>query len=121
MRDTETACQSTPDKFADSLAYYKSQHRTIGCKLTHMLGVPMIALSVPMVLFNKRAAGQLQIFGWMLQLIGHYVFEGNKPVLLETKSPYTIVAALVFVAEEWRKVAKNEPLVELAPDPLIEP
>lgn len=113
--------ENISEKFNEHLEYYKSQHRTLGCKLTHMVGIPMIALSVPMVLINRKAAGKLQFFGWMLQFIGHFVFEHNKPVLLETKSPYTALAALVFVTEEWNKVLKNEPLIDSVPDPMIEP
>ena len=66
-----------------------------------MVGVPLLALSFPVALFNRRLAAQLQAVGWILQLTGHYVFEHNKPVFMEAADPLTAAAALVFVADEW--------------------
>lgn len=84
------------------LAYYRSQHRTLGCRLTHLLGVPLIAMSLPMLLFDRKKAVMLFTFGWFLQFLGHFVFEHNKPILLTRgRSPYTLLSALVFVGEEW--------------------
>ncbi len=88
--------------FDDRLQYYQSQHRTLGCKITHMVGVPIIALSFPVYLFNRRLANQMQQIGWSLQFIGHFVFEHNKPVFLQKRDPFTVLAAVVFVAHEWQ-------------------
>jgi hypothetical protein len=46
----------------------------------------------------------LMAIGYSFQIAGHYVFEKNKPVLLETKDPRVIPVALVFVAREWMRV-----------------
>lgn len=84
------------------LKYYRSQHKTLGCKITHLVGIPMIVLSLPMLLFDRRRAFSLFGLGWLLQFIGHYVFEKNKPIVLSARrSPYTLVSALIFVTEEW--------------------
>ena len=86
------------------LAFYRSQHRTAGCKLTHMLGVPMILYSLFTLPVNPRRAGKLQLAGWILQLLGHAGFEHNTPVILEIRRPTLFVAAVVFVAQEWKSL-----------------
>lgn len=97
--------------FHERLVYYKSQHRTVGCKVTHMIGVPMIAVSVVTFPFNRRLSIVLQVVGWIFQFVGHYVYEHNQPVLLRIPNPHlTITAALVFVWEEWQKFVAGEEL-----------
>jgi len=84
---------------------YQEQHRTVGCKVTHMFGVPMIYASLVVVFFSWPTALALFGVGWVLQFTGHYVFEKNRPVFLtDPKNPFTYIAALVFVAEEWWKL-----------------
>ena len=103
--------------FDERLKFYRSQHKTVGCKITHMVGVPMIAMSFPIALFNKRLAAQFQTIGWILQFAGHYIFEHNNPVLLKESDPLTAAAALVFVADEWSRAvsieSKKTPLLPL--------
>jgi uncharacterized membrane protein YGL010W len=80
-----------------------------------MIGVPMIAASVPTVFFFWPAAAGLFLGGWTLQFIGHYMFEHNSPVLMsDPKNPLTYISALVFVSEEWSKLLTGKPLVETA-------
>jgi uncharacterized membrane protein YGL010W len=99
------------EEFQSQLSYYRSQHRTTGCKVTHLFGVPMLAASVPLLLVSAKVASRFFVAGWALQLIGHYVFEKNKPVLFsEHGNPMILAAALVFVGENWAKVIKGEPL-----------
>lgn len=86
------------------LPYYSSAHRTDGCKISHMIGVPMIFASTIIFPFNKMRSAQLMIAGWILQFIGHSVFERNKPLLLEIKSPFLLIASLIFVSRLWIKV-----------------
>lgn len=90
------------------LKYYRSQHTTLGCKITHLVGVPMIFLSLAIFLFDRRRGLTLFGLGWLLQFIGHFVFEKNKPILLSSRrSPYTLLSALVFVTEEWLDTVKS--------------
>lgn len=90
------------------LKYYRSQHQTLGCKITHLIGIPMIAFSLPIFLLDRRRGLALFGLGWLLQFIGHYVFEKNKPIVFSSRrSPYTIMAALVFVTEEWMDTFKS--------------
>jgi len=99
------------EEFQRQLEYYRSQHRTTGCKITHLIGVPMLAASGPLLFFSFKAASRFFVAGWALQLIGHYVFEKNKPVLFsEHGNPMVVAAALYFVAENWGKLLSGEPL-----------
>ena len=87
--------------FENNFEYYCSQHRTLGCRITHMIGIPMLALTPVVWLVNRKAAGQLFKWGWALQMLGHYAFEHNKPVFLEMRNPFTLVSALIFVSGLW--------------------
>lgn len=100
------------DKFRAHMELYRHEHQTLGCKLTHMFGVPMIVASLPTVFFHWQAAIALFVVGWILQFVGHYVFEKNKPVLMaDPKNPFTYFAAFVFVSEEWGRLLTGKPLV----------
>ncbi|MBX9877477.1 MAG: DUF962 domain-containing protein [Candidatus Obscuribacterales bacterium] len=90
------------DEFQSQLAEYRRQHSTKGCRITHMIGVPLIALSIPVSFFNKRLATGMFVIGWIFQFIGHIVYQHNRPMFMtEMRSPATILAALTFVTEEW--------------------
>lgn len=68
----------------------------------------MIAFSLPVFLFDRRRGLALFGMGWVLQFIGHYVFEKNKPIIFSSRrSPYTLISALVFVTEEWMDTLKS--------------
>ncbi|MBI2810633.1 MAG: DUF962 domain-containing protein [Candidatus Melainabacteria bacterium] len=101
---------SSRDSVAQHLRFYKSKHRTKGCKITHMIGIPMIAIGWMCLPFSRKAFLQLHTGGWILQFIGHYVFEHNKPVILEVRDPKTVVSALIFTCEEWRRLLDGEEL-----------
>lgn len=99
--------------FEAQLNYYKSQHRTKGCKLTHMFGVPLIFLSIPTALFNWQSGLRMFAGGWALQFIGHYVFEKNNPVLFsEAGNPLVVVAAAVYVYDGWARLLSGRPLTD---------
>lgn len=98
------------------LDYYRSQHTTTGCKVTHLFGVPMIALAVPFLFINFRRGVTLFVAGWLLQFIGHYFFEKNRPVIVsEATNPLVPIAALIVVGQLWAKVLTGQPLTEPLP------
>jgi uncharacterized membrane protein YGL010W len=93
------------------LERYRAEHRTTGCRLTHMLGVPMIAAALPVLFFDWRWAAGLFIIGWALQFAGHRFFEHNRPVLLaDPSNPLTYFSALIFVTQEWAQVLRGRGL-----------
>ncbi len=108
--NTNAFALTATDKYEKRLAYYQSQHRTVGCKITHMIGIPIVALSVLMLFFRPRLAMQMHLVGWLLQFIGHYFYEHNKPVLLETKDPLILLAALQFCRDEWIRALEGRQL-----------
>jgi uncharacterized membrane protein YGL010W len=81
------------------IALYKDEHTTLGNKLTHMIGIPMIVAAVPTSLFNPLAGGSMFVAGWALQFAGHYVFEKNEPAFFS--DPYYLLVGPVWVATEW--------------------
>jgi uncharacterized membrane protein YGL010W len=76
-----------------------------------MFGVPLIALALPLIFFSWKLALASFVVGWVLQFIGHFVFEKNKPVLFQDPTnPITYFYALIFVGEEWAKVLTGRSL-----------
>ena len=57
---------------------YKAKHRHPLNKLTHSIGIPMIVISLPLLIFSWRWALALFVVGWILQFVGHAI-EGNQP------------------------------------------
>ena len=93
------------NSFQAHMELYRAEHRTIGCKVSHMIGVPMIVASFPILIFNWRWAIALFVIGWIFQLAGHRYFEKNRPVLTaDPGNPMTYFAAIIFVAQEWASV-----------------
>ena len=74
-----------PESFVDN---YKAKHQHPVNKLTHSLGIPMIAVSIPLVFFSWRWALGLFIIGWILQFVGHAV-EGNRAAFF--KNPLYLI------------------------------
>jgi uncharacterized membrane protein YGL010W len=81
------------------IALYESEHKHLGTKLTHMIGIPMIVAALPMAFVHTKAAAGLFVGGWALQYVGHYVFEGNKPAFYG--DPYYLLVGPLWVAAEW--------------------
>ncbi|HZS03802.1 MAG TPA: DUF962 domain-containing protein [Blastocatellia bacterium] len=104
-------------RIREHMELYRAEHRTVGCKVTHLVGVPMIAASFPMLLFNWRWAVGMFVTGWILQFSGHHFFEHNQPVLVaDPANPLTYFAALIFVGEEWARLLAGRGL-GVAPRP----
>jgi uncharacterized membrane protein YGL010W len=70
----------TPDApFSEKMAYYKTQHTSRGTRFTHMIGTPVIAAGIPLLLAKPRVGVPMFVGGWLLQIAGHRVFEHNLP------------------------------------------
>jgi uncharacterized membrane protein YGL010W len=101
------------DSFQKHLQLYRQQHSALGCKLTHMFGIPIMAVSLPMLIFNWQLGLAMFVMGWILQFVGHYIFQKNHPVFVEKRgNPWTYAVALVFVSEEWSKLLTGKRLVD---------
>src|SRR2546430_14374912 len=85
--------------FDEKMDYYRSQHTTRGIRATHLVGIPGVAFSLPLSIARPRVG--LPIFGlsWALQVIGHKVFEKNRPALTEGFVTYQL-CGLAFWCQE---------------------
>lgn len=114
---------------------YAKAHRTTGCRITHMLGIPAVFIAI-IALFVRPKVSLFAIgFAHLMQVLGHYGFERNNPLLLQTKDPTIVPVALLFQVREWqalfsgrfknrairRKVESRAPLKAVAkPDSMLE-
>ena len=57
--------------------YYRDHQNPVN-KAFHMVGIPIILASIPLVFFSPAVGISLFVFGWILQFIGH-AFEGKPP------------------------------------------
>jgi uncharacterized membrane protein YGL010W len=81
---------------------YRAAHTKPGTRITHMIGIPLIVLSVPALLVKPAVALTMFVTGWMLQLVGHYVFERNDPQFFGDKR--NLLVGVVWTAIEWGRV-----------------
>jgi uncharacterized membrane protein YGL010W len=81
---------------------YRAAHSRPGTRITHMVGIPLIVLSVPVLLVKPVAALVMFVSGWVLQFLGHYVFEKNAPQFFGDKR--NLLVGVVWTALEWGRV-----------------
>jgi uncharacterized membrane protein YGL010W len=73
--------------FSEKMAYYRSQHLSRGVTITHMIGIPVIAAGMPLLLAKPRVGATMFFGGWLLQIAGHRFFEHNLPRRIRAGSP----------------------------------
>jgi Protein of unknown function (DUF962) len=56
--------------FAEKMAYYRTQHTSRGVKVTHMIGTPVIAAGMPLVVAKPRVGVPMFVAGRVLQIAG---------------------------------------------------
>jgi len=59
--------KKNPAEYERQREYYREQHRTVGCRVTHMFGIPLILLTVPLLFLSWALAIGCFVFGWVLQ------------------------------------------------------
>ena len=85
--------------FADKMTYYRAQHTTTGVRATHLVGIPGVAMALPLLALRPRVGVPLFLGSWALQVAGHVAFENNSPAL--TKGFFTYqFCGLAFWCEE---------------------
>jgi hypothetical protein len=65
--------------FSEKMAYYRTQHASRGTRFTHMIGTPVIAAGLPLLVAKPRVGLAMFVGGWLLQIAGHRLFEHNLP------------------------------------------
>jgi uncharacterized membrane protein YGL010W len=78
---------------------YRREHSQLGTKITHMIGIPMILASLPIVPVNPVVGVGLFAGGWALQFVGHYVFEKNDPAFFG--DAWNLYIGAIWAALEW--------------------
>jgi len=97
------------------LEQYATEHTKLGTKLTHFVGIPMIVASIPTTLVNPPLAGGMFVGGWVLQFVGHAVFEKQKPSFFS--DPFYLLIGPVWVAIEAGQMVGLVPKPLYADDP----
>jgi hypothetical protein len=85
--------------FAEKIAYYRSQHTSRGIRLTHLVGIPGVAFSLPLLFARPRVGAPAFALSWALQIAGHRIFERNSPALTDGFVTYQL-CGLAFWCEE---------------------
>jgi hypothetical protein len=86
--------------FADKLAFYRTQHTSRGVNITHQVGTPFIAFGMPLVFAKPRVGIPMFVGGWMLQILGHRIFEKNLPSTNKGWITYQLTG-LIHVSEAY--------------------
>ena len=102
--------------FAAKMDYYRSQHTTKGVRATHIVGIPGVAFSMPVMLAGPKVGVPMFLASWALQVAGHMVFEKNSPVTLKANPLWAVRADLRMVTTMWR--GGNDELGRLAREEL---
>jgi uncharacterized membrane protein YGL010W len=84
------------------LDQYAREHTHPGTKATHMIGIPMIVASLPLLPVNPPLGAALFAGGWALQLAGHYLFEKNNPSFVG--DPFYLLVGPLWVAIEFAEL-----------------
>ena len=85
--------------FAEKMDYYRAQHTTTGVRATHLLGIPGVAFSLPVIAARPRVGVPMFLASWALQIAGHVLFEQNSPALSKGFFTYQF-CGLAFWCEE---------------------
>ncbi|MFO0680624.1 MAG: DUF962 domain-containing protein [Sandaracinus sp.] len=82
------------------LERYKGDHRDRRNQATHMIGIPMIVASLPMMasIVALPAGATLFTVGWGFQFLGHY-FEGNDPAFFSDRR--SLIVGVLWCAEKY--------------------
>jgi len=95
--------------FAEKMAYYRSQHTTAGIRATHLVGIPTVAASLPLLAARRPSGVAMFVGGWILQVLGHKVFEKNSPALKNGIVAYQLCGLAFWCEEVADLVAKVGP------------
>jgi uncharacterized membrane protein YGL010W len=95
--------------FAEKMDYYRSQHTTTGVRATHLVGIPGVAFSMPVIAARPKVGLPLFLASWALQVAGHTIFEKNSPALSKGFFTYQF-CGLAFWCEEMADVISGRGL-----------
>ena len=82
------------------LQSYKGDHRDKRNQATHMIGIPMIVASLPLIasIVALPVGATLFTVGWGFQFLGHW-FEGNDPAFFSDRR--SLIVGALWCAEKY--------------------
>jgi hypothetical protein len=86
--------------FSEKMAYYRTQHTSRGVKVTHMIGTPVIAAGLPLLVAKPALGVPMFVGGWLLQIAGHRLFEHNLPSTHKGWITYQLTG-VIHVCEQY--------------------
>ncbi|MFO0679106.1 MAG: DUF962 domain-containing protein [Polyangiaceae bacterium] len=101
---------SRPRTFDDYLRSYRDDHQHPVNRLCHMIGVPMIVASLPLIPTVPPVGVSLFGVGWGFQFVGH-AFEGKKPSF--ARDLRYLAIGPVWAAIEWTELVTGKKFYEL--------
>lgn len=100
--------------FHDYMRVYSEDHQHPINKMTHMVGIPLIVASLPVIPVAPPVGLTMFGVGWTLQFAGHY-FEGKKPSF--TKDWKYLAIGPAWVAVEWVEVVTGKRIYRVRETP----
>ena len=93
--------------FSEKLAYYRSLHTSRGVRATHLIGIPAIVASLPLLVADPVIGLAMLIGGWIIQVVGHRVFEGNSPALTKGFVTYQLTGLAYWCDEVGNMISRR--------------
>jgi uncharacterized membrane protein YGL010W len=90
------------ERLEQMLEEYRRDHTHPVNKATHMVGIPMIVVSLPLMFFAPPVGIALFVLGWILQFIGH-AFEGKAPSFFRNPG-FLLMGPTWYVTNLFRKL-----------------
>ncbi len=88
--------------FEQYMARYDHEHTTLGNKVLHSIGIPIIFAGIVLLVLAQWRIGLACFFGgWVLLFLGHRI-EGNKPAFFQ--GPIYFLVGPLWVAREIKDV-----------------
>jgi uncharacterized membrane protein YGL010W len=82
----------------DYMARYDHEHTTVGNKVLHALGIPIIFAGILLLILTDWRMGlTFFVAGWVMLFLGHRI-EGNKPAFFQ--GPIYFLVGPLWVAKE---------------------
>lgn len=94
-------------KLDQMLAEYRRDHQNPVNKAFHMVGIPIILLSIPLLLIAPQIGVALFVFGWILQFIGH-AFEGKAPTFF--RDPSFLLVGATWYLKRFAALVSGKPV-----------
>ena len=92
--------------FHDYMRSYHEDHQHPLNRLTHLVGIPMIVASLPMMVARPKRGLAMFAAGWAFQFAGHY-FEGKAPSFVARDWKYLAIGP-VWIANEWAEIVTGK-------------